>query len=314
MENKLNKQALENYARLTSRKLCDDYFSVDKPIGGKDIVRFTSIEQVNYFILKNLFVQWKAETENYKRSPFFDYTHAEVEQAMIALMNVLSNHISIRRINFEILLASAIEETIYLALSPYHYFKQYFFNTEKVKISVAEIKEYSKYIRFNGNFFNDFIRSIESYKMDSFIIADILGYFQQAYYNNNENFDNYDQIINEFNAIYPIDINEIVIDPRKKSDYAPTPLEVYESRQKQTEQVKATVANNLKPIKLGLNQRIMFLKELFNGDQDQMEHTLARLESAGNLENARYILTFFNWDSENEVVQEFYELVEAKYK
>lgn len=319
MENKLNILELQAYARQLSRKLCRDFFVLDKKsIDGSEVVKFTSIEQVNYFVLKIVFVKWKDEMAQYKQSPYFNYDKPEIEAALQNLMNVLSNSINIKMTDFEVLLTQSIEETIYLALSPYHYFKIYYFSPEKVKITLAELKEKAKYVKINTQFFNHFIEKLETYRIPSFMVSDILGYFQESYYSTNNTFDSYEPIIEEFSKLLPLELDKIVTDLKKKDDYAPTPLEVFQNQKKQVEtttaEVKPAVKNNIDPIKLSLNQKIMFLRSLFNNDIENMEHTMARLEAAGNKENAMYILSFFNWDKENEIVQEFFELIEAKYK
>jgi len=319
MENKLNIQELQGYAKQLSRKLCREYFVFDKrSVDGKEVMQFTTIEQVNYFVLKIVFVKWKDEMALYKQSPYFDYSKPEIENALKALMDELSNSISIRMSDFEVLLAQAIEETIYLALSPYHYFKIYYFSPEKNKITLAELKEKAKYVKNNAVFFNHFIEKLETYRIPSFMVADIMGHFQESYYSTNDTFDDYEPIIEGFNQLLPLELDRIVSDLKKKDDYAPTPLEVFENQRKQPEKVltetKPAPTNNINPIKLSLNQKIMFLKALFNNDIENMEHTMARLEAAGNIENAKYIISFNNWDKEDEAVQEFYELIEAKYK
>lgn len=319
MENKLNIQELQSYARQISRKLCREYFVFDKQnIDGQEIIKFTTIEQVNYFVLKIVFVKWKEELAQYKQSPYFDYEKPEIEDALQNLMNIISKSIRIKMSDFETLLTQAVEETIYLALSPYHYFKIYYFSPEKIKITLSELKEKSKYLKINSLFFNHFIEKLETYRIPSFMIADIMGYFQESYYSSSNTFDSFEPIIESFSKILPIELEKIVSDLKKKDDYAPTPLEVYENQKKQIEKavvdVKPTVANNISPIKLSLNQKIMFLKELFNNDIENMEFTMARLEAAGNIENALYIIGFLNWNKESEVVQEFMDLVNIKYK
>jgi hypothetical protein len=318
MENKLNKTELENYAKKLSSKLCSDYFSISKTsITGSEILKFTPITQVNYFILKEVFFKWKNELNNLKTSPFFDYSHPEVQESLNNLMKVLSNHINIQKDEFEKLLSSSIEETIYLVMSPYHYFKQYFFVTSLQKISFEDLKSKAKYVKLNDVFFKRFIEKLEVYRVQHFYISDIMGYFQEAYYNTNDQFQDYEPIIEQFNALLPFPMDKIVTDVKKKDDYAPTPLEVYEASKapkEESESNKMISPNLLKPIKLGLNEKIMFTKELFNGDSALFEATMSRIVAAGNWNSAKSIIDYLKLDKENEIVQEFYEIVEARFK
>ncbi|MFN0048117.1 MAG: hypothetical protein ACKVOU_03220 [Cytophagales bacterium] len=319
MENKLNKQALENYARSVARKLCSDFFNLQKlNISGSEILKFSPIPQINYFILKNIFFIWKVEISQLKQSSYFNYDDVQVQDAIQSLMNVLSNHIFVKREAFENLLASSIEETLYLSLSPYHYFKQYFFTPDIQKISLADLQEKAKYLKVNQAFFGHFIEKLETYKVPVFYTTDIMGYFQDSYYKSNDTFDDFQPIINQVSLTIPFPMESIVSDLKKKDDYAPTPLELHQkdltSKSKPNENAQRFGEMVTKPIKLGLNQRIMFTKELFKGNSELLEHTLARLETAGNWGNAKHILDFNKWDTESEVVQELYDLVELKYK
>lgn len=319
MENKLNKQALENYARLVSKKLCSDFFNLQKlNISGPEILKFSPIQQINYFILKNIFFIWKVEIGQLKKSSYFNYEDIQVQDAIQNLMNVLSNHIFVKREAFESLLASAIEETVYLSLSPYHYFKLYFFTPEIQKISLAELKEKSKYLKINQVFFEHFIEKLETYKVPVFYTTDIMGYFQDSYYKSNDTFEDFQPIIDTLSLIMPFPLESIVSDLKKKDDYAPTPLEVHQklnaSKTIDSTNVSLRATAFQKPLKLSINQKIMFTKVLFNGNGELLDHTLARLETAGNWANAKHILDFNKWDQENEVVQEMYEMVESKFK
>jgi hypothetical protein len=112
-------------------------------------------------------------------------------------------------------------------------------------------------------------------------------------------------------------MDKIVTDVKKKDDYAPTPLEVYEASKapkEESESNKMISPNLLKPIKLGLNEKIMFTKELFNGDSALFEATMSRIVAAGNWNSAKSIIDYLKLDKENEIVQEFYEIVEARFK
>ncbi|MDX2191587.1 MAG: hypothetical protein SFY32_17175 [Bacteroidota bacterium] len=326
MENKLNVPELENYSRLLAKKMATEFFRDGKSeITGAEVLIFSNVEQINFFILKLVFFKWKEETAKNLSSPYFDYNHPEVTAAVNQLSNALSNHIKLNPYHFETILADAIEETIYLSLSPYNYFRAYYFSPEKIRVSIEELKEKAKYLKINKLFFTHFIEKLETYRIGSFQVSDIMGYFQEAYYSTNDTFDSHEPIIEKLSAIIPIDLSKIVIDLKRKDVVPPTPLEVYELKKAQSVKDELNTVNNsnaeltlphapLQSIKLNLNQRIMFLKHLFNNDIEQMNHTMARIETSSSLDNAHYILGFNNWDRNNEVVQEFYELIENRFK
>jgi hypothetical protein len=241
MENKLNKFAIEDYSRRLAEKLVKEHFTDDTFfITGSEITKFSPIEQVNLFIIKNVFFQWKEDMEKIKSTPFFDYESAEVQEKIQIFANSVSNHIKISKDLFESMLGTAIEETFNLALSPYHYFKQYYFIPSKTKVLMSDLKEMTRYLRINKVFFENFIQKVETYRIPSFLVTDILDYFQEAYYDSYNHFDSYDGIIDQFNLLLEIDLNSIVYDLKRKDITAPTPLEVYETQQKTSSTIELT--------------------------------------------------------------------------
>ncbi len=48
-----------------------------------EIIHLTPVQQVNYFVLKELFQRWKSEI-NQLKSPYFDYDNDEVQASLKA--------------------------------------------------------------------------------------------------------------------------------------------------------------------------------------------------------------------------------------
>ena len=96
MSNKFHQSALTDYTRSYARRVCADFFSNHTVISGKQILNLTPIGQLNMFIVSNLFDKWKADAEKF-RSPYFDFAQPDVEEAMRSFMNVVSQHIAVRR-------------------------------------------------------------------------------------------------------------------------------------------------------------------------------------------------------------------------
>ena len=65
---------------------------------------------------------------------------------------------------------------------------------------------------------------------------------------------------------------------------------------------------------LGINDRFFFQRELFGGNGDLMNQTLDQLNQMNGIDDARnFLLANFSWDSENEAVIRFMELVERRF-
>ncbi|MDK2842397.1 MAG: hypothetical protein PWQ17_1903 [Anaerophaga sp.] len=65
---------------------------------------------------------------------------------------------------------------------------------------------------------------------------------------------------------------------------------------------------------LGINDRFFFQRELFGRNADLMNQTLDQINQMNGIDDARnFLLANFNWDSENEAVIRFMELVERRF-
>lgn len=148
MSNKFHQSALTEYTRSYARRVCADFFSNHTFIAGKQILNLTPIGQINMFIVSNLFDKWKADAEKF-RSPYFDFTHPEVEEAMRAFMNVVSQHIAVRREHLEPMLAEALRRTLTLIFDPRYYFDELLRNQPDFTLTADSAKNIVRYTQIN---------------------------------------------------------------------------------------------------------------------------------------------------------------------
>ena len=65
---------------------------------------------------------------------------------------------------------------------------------------------------------------------------------------------------------------------------------------------------------IGINDRFLFIKELFGGESERYTQTMTELNSAVDFNEAyRYIEQNFSWDQESEAVQKLLELVRRRH-
>ena len=69
---------------------------------------------------------------------------------------------------------------------------------------------------------------------------------------------------------------------------------------------------------LGLNDRFLYINELFRGDQDMFERSMITINNARSLKEARYwiereLKIKLGWSEEHPLVQQFYELVSKRF-
>lgn len=64
---------------------------------------------------------------------------------------------------------------------------------------------------------------------------------------------------------------------------------------------------------IGLNDKFLFIKELFNGNSETYEETISYLNNAPNFNNAfNYLNEHFDWEMENPLVQKLLDLARRK--
>jgi len=65
---------------------------------------------------------------------------------------------------------------------------------------------------------------------------------------------------------------------------------------------------------IGLNDKFVYVRELFNGNKDQFVETIQLLNNFDTFENALgYLKENFKWDYEEPIVVKLVELVRRKY-
>lgn len=156
----LNQSELHQYSRTLARRLTDYYFIDHSFIEGKDILNFCDIKQVNLFLVKNLFEKWQGETTKLE-SPYFDFNHTAVKQALQQFMNILSQHIKIAREDFYPLLTESIRETLTIIVQPLSFFQHEINKLAYQPPTRQKYKEISKYILINKKIWVAFLDKID---------------------------------------------------------------------------------------------------------------------------------------------------------
>lgn len=146
---KLNLPAIESYGRQYATKVCDDFFSRTATINGQQILKLSSVAQVNMFVVNDLFERWKADIETFK-SPYFNFESEEVKTALKTFMNSVSQHIMVKRVDFEPMLSSAVNRTLVLLLNPSKYFDDFVRDSPDFTLTKERLAQLTKYTKING--------------------------------------------------------------------------------------------------------------------------------------------------------------------
>lgn len=337
MEHNLNNNGIENYCKTLTSKICEQAYSSKRVLSGKDILSVTPIKQINLFVIKNLFTAWTKEADKI-RSPYFDYDNNEVQMALSNFMNILSQHIAVGKSDMEPLLEAAIKESILLIFSPYNFYTHLISNKEN--LSFDELQSIAKYIKVNQDIFNALLDKMESEDISFLNHEKMNQLFNDIFEHTDATPEDIQPYLKQLDELHTIDETLIygeiedkqekrIIDEKETgtTEDDQTINEQFEDAPKvlndeHAEEIKTTLADIHKNQKiqsiekhLSINQRFMFVRALFGGDEALFKETVQRLESFDNKKAAFDYLNqnYSDWDLESEEVEEFMEVVEKRF-
>ncbi len=343
MESKLNLRAIQEYSDELAAIFLREVDDKKQAFSGKEILNLNQVKQVNLFILKEIFFSWLEQNEKIK-SPYFDFQHPEVEKSLQDLMNLLSHHIHVSREDISELYSKAISDTILFYLVPDFFLTRFFQSLSVGLLTVENLKKLKVYLDLNKRMYEDFLNTIEKENIDvsdknallkclSAITfeaeeKDIFDYFSSKKSLDIEQFLNIELEVKTTNTEAPANISggrrfefenekmvhekyikdEPTVNDKLKSDKAPS---IVDNMQKQK-------INNISR-SISINQRFIFIKELFEGSLDNYEKALSKLDSLTSWEEANIfieenIATVHNWDISKESVADFTEIIERRFR
>jgi hypothetical protein len=323
MDEHLNLKAVDDYSDDYASKMTASFFASKDRITGPEILKLSTIQQVNLFVIRELLHAWKHEGMKL-RSPYFDYNHPEVSEALAKFQNLLSNHISISRENFQPLLKKATSQALFLILNPYDFFSETLDRQGSGTLHTAELKNEIKYLKINRAPLEKLVQRLEEKKLEQLSGNEAFGLLDQILEEVNFTPEDVEKYIGQFSAITPVtleklyDIKEEVIVPIS------FPIEIHQKKPEPKvapkRENKSTLADNFQKIdklkeNLTINQKFMFTKMLFSGDFEIFTQAIDRLDSLDNLKQAMNYVeqNYPEWDKESEEYEEFMELLGKRF-
>jgi hypothetical protein len=151
---KWDAQVAEKYAKELATKICEENYNDTDSLDGNQILSATSVHQVNLLVIRSLYNRWQEETRRLQ-SPYFDFTHPEVQDALSEFMNILSQFIAVRQKEFEPLLVGAIVDTLQLGMKPSEYFSKILRDLPNFRISGQWVERNRNYFKINTWVFDE---------------------------------------------------------------------------------------------------------------------------------------------------------------
>lgn len=336
MSYKLKADSVSKISQQIGKQILNQTFVADVKIDGERLISLTNSRQVNSFLIRSLFNQWKKEIEKLE-SPYFDFKHEKVKEALKDFMNVLSNHISIDRKHLEPLLIQAIEDAFLIAFAPKLFLESVLNRSEKPQ----DFNKQFKYIKANRDAFKQVVDAIGAFDTK----ASVLTAFDQV---SADKFEQVDAVefMEKLNASALLaQVFDKVEPPKPAPTPEPTPAPVAPKveapampeapKEKPAHEGPATLNDQFhkdgkgltlaeklqKSMKksieasLTLNEKFMFQNNLFGGDAAKMKSAFQAIDHANDLKEALAKANEYNngWDMESEEVEALMTVLEKRF-
>lgn len=342
MESKLNLIAIQEYSEELAGIFIDELNKSKAFFNGRDLLSLNEVKQVNLFILKEIFFGWIAQNQNLK-SPYFDFEDAEVKKLMNDLMNRLSHHIKVSRGDLRPLYTKAINDTILFYLVPDYFLTQLIRDLDDKIFDEEIFKKLGTYIDLNKSLYESFTSKLSENKGEltkdkavgilggiSFEAEEkeIFDYFSSKKNLDIELFLNIEEEVevreNERSDSissgrrFEFDNEKIVHEKYRKDELTVNDRLKGSKTPSLVDDMQKSKINSISK-SISLNQRFIFIKELFRGNLESYDKALARLDTFNSWEEANEfieekIAPENNWDISKSSVAEFTDIVERRYR
>lgn len=322
----LNKNKIETTSKRIADKVLEEAFITPRKVNGEEILKLTSIPQINIFIVRLLFQKWKLETSKLE-SPFFDYSNLEVQKALKAFFNVLSHHISIDKYTLTSVLENAISDYIYLSLAPRDFFIQNYLR--QPVIFLVDLKNELKYLKINKTLLENLVGDLEKNQGASISSEAAILVFESILLRSRDLLIKQEELISSFSSIIPLKVDELIDlegnNMPVKEDVKDKKIEVVEgpkSKESEKENLDAVLKDDSKMVNekfsrtqltlndslgqpsvslaekftkskvddirnaIPLNKKFSFINELFNGLTSEYNLALSDIQESNNFDEA----------------------------
>jgi hypothetical protein len=232
-------------------------------------------------------------------------------------MNTLSRHIYVKKEHFEPLLKESIKDSVLLAFSPYDFYSKEINQRDDSRLRLSDLQDLKKYIKFNDFLLDGLIEHFESHNEDVVFNDSAFEMFNEVCSHSEEQPADIQPLLAEFSKTLPLSLADIYLEEDKEQIGILN--EKLQSKEKQTLADKLSKTGGKSIMKmLTLNQRFMFVNELFEGNQNLFISSIEQLDAMNNYKEAsshvkKSFADKYSWDMETEEVQEFMELVEKRF-
>jgi hypothetical protein len=313
----------------------DKAFKEGPYLQGNDLKRLCSPEQINYNLLKTIFLQWEAEI-NKLQNPYFDHSAPAVKNALKTYMEVLSRHIHLDKGSLRPLLQQAVEETIYQVFSPLYFFENFLWPIEIDILDLKEITKLRRFIRINQAFIKELVNRWEEEGLNEVTLQVYHEGLKSLSLDWSESWESTEDYEVSFSKVVALRTQSIWKTPVKaqsqekkeitknvNQQFAREIVSLNDTLQKDQTTLadqlnkEAENINNLKQ-SLNINQKFRFVNEIYDGDTNEFDKILDKIDSCKDYQEAMLTLennTNFKTERnmKNQAVKELIDLVSKRF-
>jgi hypothetical protein len=209
MDEKISLEAISLYGDAYSEKVMKGFFNIKEKITGQELLSLCNVQQVNLFIVRELFRSWKEETRKLKSS-YFDYENPEVKDALETFMGILSQHISIGQAHFNPLLKKAVSQTLLVVFDPYDFFSM-LISGRNNKLEVASFREEIKYLKVNKAPLERLLQRLDEKNISEISGNEAFAFLDQILEEVNFTPEDVDEYIEKFSSVVPLDPSQFYV-------------------------------------------------------------------------------------------------------
>ncbi|GJM29345.1 MAG: hypothetical protein DHS20C17_19800 [Cyclobacteriaceae bacterium] len=331
----INRDYIKSYCASYTNNILDTAFKDNPYLFGNDLKQLCNPEQINFNLLRTIFLQWEAEVSK-MQNPYFDHEAPSVKNALKAYMEVLSRHIKLDKSSLRPLLQQAVEETIYQVFSPSYFFENLLWPTRMGRMRLSELSKLKKFIRINQGFLKELIDQWEVEKRQeveleefrnqisakaeqweqwestseyALAFSKVVAIHTQSLWNKQKDASSQDVVEDNLKSVNQRFTKEVTsLNDALQKDQ----ITLADKLNKQVDKV-----DNLKK-DLNINQKYRFINELYGGNSIEFNQVLDLVDQCSSYTEAIEVLDQksslrMQWNMEGEAVKEFITVVSKRF-
>lgn len=345
--------SIHNYSTQVAEKILAAMPSSQAFLEGEQLLQLSPIKQLNLMVIRILQMHWHYEAEKLK-SPYFNYQAQPVQKAFQQLLNTLSQHIHIAQPEALELVQQATIDCLFLIANPPFFFAKAF---EEIQIDqmihLPQLRELSKYIVVHKAILRLFTERWHQKLSPTYLLplGEAKEWLAQLFASHSHEVEPMDDHLAQFHQWVSMPLAALLSEIQQPQLLTATSAATTTTQPIQpttnplekapqvspvnsptasvwTEQVKPSQSlvekfqqkkfNNLRTA-ITLNQKFLFVRQLFQGNMNDFEQALSRIEQCSTLDEVTQLLqqTYaaqYGWDFESEAATELMALLVRRFE